>query len=76
MEADHLREEALVVELVPGGDRRGRVLDDGLLAEVDAPTTDVDAGPGDQPVDLRVGAAAERAVQGGLERRRHVSGST
>ena len=76
VDSDHLGEEALVVQFVPGGDRRWRVLDDGALAEIDAATTDVDAGPHDQPVDLRVGASAERAAQGGLDGGRHVSGFT
>jgi hypothetical protein len=50
-----------VLELDRG--RRGQLLVDDLVAEVDALVADVDAGPGDQLLDLTLRLAAEAAEE-------------
>jgi hypothetical protein len=50
-----------VLELDRGS--RGQLLVDDLVAEVDALVADVDAGPGDQLLDLALGLAAEAAEE-------------
>jgi hypothetical protein len=43
--------------------RRGQLLVDDLVAEVDALVADVDARPGDQLLDLALGLSAEAAEE-------------
>src|SRR5581483_7015683 len=50
-----------LVEAEVGG--LGELLLDDLVAEVDALVADVDAGPGDQLLDLLLALAAERALE-------------
>jgi hypothetical protein len=58
VDLDRLR-QALELE----GRRRGELLIDDLVAEVDALVADVDAGPGDQLLDLALRLAAEGAEE-------------
>src|SRR5665811_941150 len=69
--ADHVLLEGLVdltrfrqvLELDAAAAGRGQLLVDDLVAEVDALVADVDAGPGDQLLDLALRLAAEAAEE-------------
>jgi hypothetical protein len=52
-----------VLQLDARTGRRGQLLVDDLVAEVDALVADVDAGPGDQLLDLALRLAAEAAEE-------------
>jgi hypothetical protein len=52
-----------VLELDPAAARRGQLLVDDLVAEVDALVAYVDAGAGDQLLDLALRLAAEAAEE-------------
>ena len=77
MDADHLGEEG------PSSLRSSQVRSGGggfstmaRAKQVDAAATDVDAGAGDETIDLPVGPAAEGAVEDRGGGTRHVSGFT